>query len=96
MSPLAVSFHVHEQPPPKTAHSPNPAPSACHVTVCMHPQVVVGELDRGVAIVRPPGHHAEADECMGFCLFNNVAVAAKLAVTEWGLERVRVAAGSEG
>ena len=47
-----------------------------------------GELDSAVAIVRPPGHHAEAGCCMGFCVFNNVAIAAKLAVTEWGLERV--------
>ena len=53
-------------------------------------QVVSGELDSAVAIVRPPGHHAEAGCCMGFCVFNNVAIAAKLAVTEWGLERVIV------
>ncbi|RID76794.1 hypothetical protein BRARA_B03745 [Brassica rapa] len=39
-------------------------------------KVAEGELDCGFAIVRPPGHHAEADEAMGFCLFNNVAVAA--------------------
>ncbi|KAF8083756.1 hypothetical protein N665_0754s0012 [Sinapis alba] len=39
-------------------------------------KVAKGELDRGFAIVRPPGHHSEEDEAMGFCLFNNVAVAA--------------------
>ncbi|EOA14995.1 hypothetical protein CARUB_v10028344mg, partial [Capsella rubella] len=39
-------------------------------------KVAQGELDCGFAIVRPPGHHAEAGEAMGFCLFNNVAVAA--------------------
>ncbi|XP_019086943.1 PREDICTED: histone deacetylase 18-like [Camelina sativa] len=39
-------------------------------------KVAKGELDSGFAIVRPPGHHAEADEARGFCLFNNVAVAA--------------------
>ena len=33
------------------------------------------EVTRGVAIIRPPGHHAEADEACGFCLFNNVALA---------------------
>ena len=42
----------------------------------MAEKVAEGELDCGFAIVRPPGHHAEADEAMGFCLFNNVAVAA--------------------
>ncbi|KAJ7956463.1 Histone deacetylase [Quillaja saponaria] len=38
-------------------------------------KVAKGELSTAVAIVRPPGHHAEQDEAMGFCLFNNVAVA---------------------
>lgn len=50
--------------------------------------VVTGELDNGVAIVRPPGHHAESDCAMGFCLFNNVALAAKKAVDFHGLNRV--------
>ncbi|HUH01658.1 MAG TPA: hypothetical protein VML75_06660, partial [Kofleriaceae bacterium] len=35
-----------------------------------------GRFDRGLALVRPPGHHAEADRAMGFCLVNNIAVAA--------------------
>jgi acetoin utilization deacetylase AcuC-like enzyme len=39
--------------------------------------VASGELDRGFAAIRPPGHHAERDLAMGFCLFNNVAVAAR-------------------
>ena len=39
-------------------------------------RVAEGELSSGFAIVRPPGHHAEADEAMGFCLFNNIAIAA--------------------
>ena len=39
--------------------------------------VAAGRLSNGFAIVRPPGHHAEADRAMGFCLFNNVAVAAR-------------------
>ena len=49
-------------------------------------------LDTGetaFALVRPPGHHAERDRAMGFCLFNNVAVAAAAAVAR-GLERVAV------
>jgi acetoin utilization deacetylase AcuC-like enzyme len=40
--------------------------------------------------LRPPGHHAERDRAMGFCLFNNVAVAASHAIAELGLERVFV------
>ncbi len=42
-------------------------------------QVLSGALTSGLAIVRPPGHHAEADRAMGFCLLNNVAVAAAAA-----------------
>lgn len=39
--------------------------------------VCTGEVRNAFAIVRPPGHHAEPDEHMGFCFFNNVAVAAR-------------------
>ncbi len=42
------------------------------------------------AVVRPPGHHALAERAMGFCLFNNVAVAARAAQAEQGLERVAI------
>jgi len=42
-------------------------------------QVLSGALSSGLALVRPPGHHAEADRAMGFCLLNNVAVAAAAA-----------------
>ena len=41
--------------------------------------VLDGSHDRGYCIVRPPGHHAHSDFIQGFCFFNNVAVAAKLA-----------------
>lgn len=45
-------------------------------------RVAKGELGAAVAIVRPPGHHAEHNEPMGFCLFNNVAIAANFLVNE--------------
>ncbi|RZC58502.1 hypothetical protein C5167_005803 [Papaver somniferum] len=45
-------------------------------------KVAKGKLDSAVAIVRPPGHHAEADEALGFCIFNNVAIAANVLVNE--------------
>lgn len=51
--------------------------------------VLDGEAKNAFAIVRPPGHHAEPDRAMGFCIFNNVAVAARDALTR-GLERVAI------
>jgi acetoin utilization deacetylase AcuC-like enzyme len=52
-------------------------------------QVAAGALDRAFCAVRPPGHHAEPRRAMGFCIFSNVAVAAKAAQAA-GLERVAV------
>ncbi len=51
---------------------------------------LAGEIQAGLALVRPPGHHAEAERSMGFCLFNNVAVAAAYALAEQGLDRVLI------
>jgi acetoin utilization deacetylase AcuC-like enzyme len=44
----------------------------------------------GASLHRPPGHHAEPARAMGFCLFNNVAVAARRALDHWGAERVLI------
>jgi len=52
--------------------------------------VVKGKCDNAYALTRPPGHHAEADRGMGFCIFNNAAIAALYARKELGLERVMV------
>ncbi len=55
-------------------------------------RVLSGELTQGIAVVRPPGHHATRDQAMGFCLINNVAVAAaaaraagaaRVAIVDW-------------
>ena len=52
--------------------------------------VLRGEVRNGFALLRPPGHHAERRRGMGFCIFNNVAVAAQAALDEFGLERVLI------
>ncbi len=46
-------------------------------------QVVAGNVKNAFAIIRPPGHHAEFDQAMGFCLFNNVPIAAKICQTDY-------------
>jgi len=53
--------------------------------------VMKGELDSVVALVRPPGHHATHNRAMGFCIFNNVAIAAKFALAQFNLSRVLIA-----
>jgi len=49
-----------------------------------------GEAENAFCAVRPPGHHACHDRAMGFCLVNNVALAAKYALEHHGLERVAI------
>jgi acetoin utilization deacetylase AcuC-like enzyme len=62
------------------------AGGACAMTRAL----LAGEADVGFCAVRPSGHHAESARAMGFCLFNNVAVAAATAIAELGLERVLI------
>jgi acetoin utilization deacetylase AcuC-like enzyme len=52
--------------------------------------VLTGRARNALALSRPPGHHATADRAMGFCLFNNVAVAARAAQAEHGAHRVLI------
>jgi len=53
-------------------------------------RVATGDAASGFAAVRPPGHHAESDRAMGFCLFNNVAIAARALQHDLGLERILI------
>ena len=48
------------------------------------------KIDNGIALVRPPGHHAEKEKSKGFCLFNNIAVAAHHAIERLGVQKVLI------
>ena len=52
--------------------------------------VMEGKIHNGFALVRPPGHHAEASRAMGFCLFNNVAVGAEYLVKKFRIKRILI------
>lgn len=52
--------------------------------------VMAGRVDNAFCAIRPPGHHARPGEPMGFCLFNNVAIAARHALEVHGLERIAI------
>lgn len=52
--------------------------------------VISGKMRNIFALVRPPGHHAERDRAMGFCLFNNIAIGAQYAIKKHALERVLI------
>lgn len=67
--------------------------AACHAAGSVMTGIdllVNQEIDNGFALVRPPGHHAEKDRSMGFCLFNNVAVAARYAKEKYQMDRILI------
>lgn len=63
---------------------------AAGATVQVTEAVINGQADNGLAVVRPPGHHATIDRAMGFCLLNNVAVAARIAQHIHHVERILI------
>ncbi len=79
---------------PDTMLSPGSAEAALRAAgagVAAVDAVLAGRTTRAFCAVRPPGHHATATTAMGFCLFNNIAVAARHALDQHGLERVVIA-----
>ena len=89
-SPQHGIFHLD----PDTAMSPGTWQAALRAAgagVLATDLIMKQEVRNAFCAVRPPGHHAERARAMGFCFFNNVAVAARHAVENWGLARVAIA-----
>lgn len=78
---------------PDTAMNPhtlNAALRAAGAAVLATDMVIGGEAETAFCSVRPPGHHAERGRAMGFCVFNNVAIAAAHALEQYNLARVAI------
>lgn len=71
-------------------HSWDAALRAAGAAIAATDAVMAGEIANAFCSVRPPGHHATPDSPMGFCLFNNVAIAARHAMQVYGLERIAI------
>ena len=83
----------HAQVDPDTSinvHSWDAALRAAGAALAATDAVLAGEMETAFCAVRPPGHHACRDKAMGFCFFNNVAIAAKYALERHGLKRVAI------
>ena len=63
---------------------------AAGATLALAEGVINQEIDNGFALVRPPGHHAEYDQAMGFCILNNVAILARYLQARHGLDKVMI------
>lgn len=71
-------------------HSFTAAATAVGSSIDLTKAVINGELKNGFALLRPPGHHALANRSMGFCLFGNIAIAAKVTLTQSGVSKVAI------
>lgn len=78
---------------PDTVVSPNTmqaAKRAAGAVVSAVERVMSGEVDNAFCAVRPPGHHAESDRAMGFCIFNNLAVGAAHALANYDIQKIAI------
>ena len=77
-----------------TVVSPASYEAACYAAggaIAAVDAVLNGKVESAFALVRPPGHHALRSEAMGFCLFNNIAIATRHAMDSYQLERILIA-----
>ena len=89
----STAGRVHDSLDPDTQTTAQSYEAALHAAgglTALIDALLDGEIENGFALVRPPGHHAEAHRAMGFCLFNNVAIGAAYARQRRGLERILI------
>ncbi|KAI8925081.1 hypothetical protein BC831DRAFT_281757 [Entophlyctis helioformis] len=70
--------------------TPHAAKISCGGAIAACEAVWANQVSNAIALVRPPGHHAEEDLVMGFCIYNNVAVAARRMQTVFGVQRIMI------
>ena len=90
---IAAGGPSHAQVDPDTSlnvHTWDAALRAAGAAVAATDAVMAGDVRNAFCAIRPPGHHACRDKAMGFCFFNNVAIAARHALERHGLQRVAI------
>ena len=85
-APKDASTYFHK----KESRSSDAARLAAGGTLQVAEAVCAGEAANGFCATRPPGHHAEPEHMMGFCIFNSVALAAKMAKEKYGKKRILI------
>ncbi|KIY71127.1 histone deacetylase clr3 [Cylindrobasidium torrendii FP15055 ss-10] len=78
-----LSLYINHDTPDAALLSCGGAIEACKA-------VATGTVKRAIAVIRPPGHHAEPDQSMGFCFFNNVAVATRVVQQQTDVKRILI------
>jgi len=73
-----------------TEHSYEVARMAVGAVFTLLDEIMAGETKKGFAFIRPPGHHAETDRAMGFCLFNNVALGAMYLKHQYAAKKIMI------
>jgi len=73
-----------------SARSFDVATLAVGAALALADEVIAGRCSNGFALLRPPGHHAESDGALGFCLFNNVAILARYLQRQHGLDKIAI------
>lgn len=71
-------------------HSSETARLAAGGLIDLCDKVLSGEIDDGMAFIRPPGHHADQSRAMGFCIFNNIAICANVIRKKYTLSRIAI------